>query len=66
MRVVNRVKVGRVKAWPRGWISERRRSGIMAMRASLRVGDGWCYPHFTNKEALPVDANCPQKGQKKS
>src|SRR5215217_9061134 len=34
--------------------------------ASLLVGDGWCYPHLTNKEVLLVDAYGPQEGQKSS
>src|SRR5512135_2916892 len=39
MRMVNRLKVGRVKASAKGRINGRRKSGIIAKRASLLVGD---------------------------
>src|SRR5829696_4582840 len=65
MRVVNRRKVGRVKAPAKGRINRRRGSGRMAMGASLLVGDGWCYPHLTDKGALLVDATGPPRAFQK-
>src|SRR5829696_985349 len=65
MRVVNRRKVGRVKAPAKGRINRRRGSGRMAMGTSLLVGDGWCYPHLTNKGALLVDATGPPRAFQK-